>query len=165
MNTGQTLLTLAAMMILTQMAVRINGSILQTQDVMQNSKFGLAAISLATSIIEEANKSAFDENTIDDMLVSPTGLTARTSFGPDAGETHRGLYDDFDDWHGFQITDTTLMSAHYKINCAVNYIDPSNPNVNLSTKSFHKKLTVYVSSVSMLDTVSITTVYSYWKFR
>lgn len=165
MNTGQTLLTLAAMMILTQMAVRINASILQTQDVMQNSKFGVTAISLATSIIEEASKSAFDENTIDDMLVTPNGLTAHTSLGSDAGETNRSLYDDFDDWHGYQITDTTLLSAHYRINCTINYIDPSNPNINLSTKSFHKKLTVSVSSPLMLDTVKITTVYSYWKFR
>lgn len=165
MNTGQTLLTLAAMMILTQMAVRINASILQTQDVMQNSKFGVTAISLATSIIEEASKSAFDENTIDDMLVTPNGLTAHTALGRDAGETNRGLFDDFDDWHGYQITDTTLLSAHYRINCTINYIDPSNPNINLSTKSFHKKLTVSVSSPLMLDTVKITTVYSYWKFR
>lgn len=167
MNTGQTLLTLAAVMILTQMAIRINASIIQTQETMQNSKFGLVAVSLATSIIEEATKTAFDENTIGDMLITPKGLTSVGSFGPDAGEKSPPTFDDFDDWHGYETTttDPTLMSAQFKIKCKVEYVNPDKPDQSTSSNTFHKKLTVYVSSVSMKDVIEISTVYSYWKFR
>ncbi len=165
MNMGQSLLTLAALMILTMTASKINFTILQTQDVMQNSKFGLAAISLATSVIEEASKEAFDEESIDSMLITPSGLTASTALGPEAGETNKNLFDDFDDWNNFQILDTTLMSAHYRLKCNVNYVNPGTPDVTTTSKTFHKRLTVQVSSISMKDTIKVNTIYSYWKFR
>jgi hypothetical protein len=172
MNTGQSILTLAALMLLTMVASRINFSILQTQEVMQNSKFGLAAISLATSVIEEASKEAFDEQSIDSMLITPAGLTAYNQLGPDGVWEYiygyfgySGGFDDFDDWSAYQLRDTTLMSAHYDLRCVINYIDAANPDVAVTTKTFHKKLTVLVSSPSMKDTIRLSTIYSYWKFR
>jgi len=165
MNLGQTLLTLAAMMILTQLAVRVNSNVLQTQEVMQNSKFGLVAASLATSTIEEANKLAFDAKTVDDAVTSVNQLTASNLLGPESGETKLADFNDFDDFNGYKYFDTTLSSAHFNISCLVQYVDPPNLNSYTLTRSYHKKLTVFVSSKSMQDTVKVSTVFSYWKYR
>lgn len=165
MNTGQTMLTLLAMMMLTLLSVRINSAILQTQISMQNSKFGLAAISLTTSIIENANKLSFDEVTIDNALVNTSTLTRVNALGKDAGETTPSQYDDFDDYDDYQYDERSLASAYYHISCNVTYINPLTPNVDSNSPTFHKKLTVSVSSVSMIDTVKISTAFSYWYFR
>jgi hypothetical protein len=171
MNTGQSLFTLAAMMLLTMIAMRVNGSLLQTQKYMQNSKFGVTAISLATSTIENANKLAFDEKTILNVVTATSGLTAVASLGPDAGETNPTNFDDFDDYNNYSYIDSSLGIKFY-IRCTVCYINPTTPNVAATSPTWHKKITVYVSSPSMRDTVlalkdtvTVSSVFSYWKFR
>ncbi len=64
MNTGQTLFSIGALLILSLTILKMNNFILANDTVMQNSKFGILAISLATSLIEEASKKAFDANTV-----------------------------------------------------------------------------------------------------
>jgi len=165
MNTGQTMITLLAMMMLTLLSVRINSSILQTQISMQNSKFGLASISLATSVIENANKLSFDEVTLENAIVNTSPLTAINTLGKDAGENTPSQFDDFDDYNNYEYDERTLASAYYHISCRVCYVNPTTPNVAATSQTFHKKLTVSVSSVSMQDTVRINTIFSYWYFR
>ncbi|MCK9424850.1 MAG: hypothetical protein M0Q21_02300 [Ignavibacteriaceae bacterium] len=167
MNTGQTMLTLLAMMMLTLLSVRMNSTLLRTQESMQNSKFGLAAISLGTSIIENANKLSFDEVTIDSSITSTNALTPIIKLGVD-GEEHANKppeFNDFDDYNNYQYDERTLASAYYHISCKVSYVSPLTPNVDSNSPTFNKKLTVSVSSVSMQDTVKISTIFSYWYFR
>lgn len=165
MNTGQTMLTLLAMMMLTLLSVRMNSALLQTQDTMQNSKFGLAAISLATSVIENANKLSFDEATTADPVSSTGDLTSISNLGKDTGETIPSQFDDFDDYNNYQYDETTLASAAYHISCKISYVNALTPDVDVSSPTFNKKLTVSVSSVSMQDTIRISTIFSYWYFR
>lgn len=165
MNTGQTMITMLSMMMLTLLSVRINSSILQTQISMQNSKFGLASISLATSVIENANKLAFDEVTLENAIISTTPLTKISALGKDTGENTPSQFDDFDDYDDYQYDEKTLTSAYYHISCKVTYLNHLTPNIDSNSPTFHKKLTVSVSSVSMTDTVKISTVFSYWYFR
>ncbi len=167
MNTGQTMLTVLAMMMLTLLSVRMNSALLQTQETMQNSKFGLAAISLATSVIEKANKLSFDQITVDSSITSTNALTPINRLGVDGVENANKPpdFNDFDDYNNYQYNETTLASAYYHISCKVSYINPLTPNVGAGSPTFHKKLTVSVSSVSMQDTVRISTIFSYWYFR
>lgn len=165
MGTGQSLLTLAAMMMLTMMSVNVNTSTLQTQDVMQNSKFGVTAISLATSLIQDASKEAFDENTLAATVSNTGGLTNANSLRAESGETTKILFDDFDDFNGFTQRDTTLTSAVYNISCVVDYVSATSPNVRSSSATWHKRMIVSITSPSMKDTVRVTAYTSYWKFR
>jgi len=159
------MLTLLAMMMLTLLSVRMNTALLRTQDTMQNSKFGLAAISLATSVIENANKLAFDEASTENSITSTGDLTPISYLGKDAGETKPSQYDDFDDYNNYQHDETTLASAAYHISCKVSYVNALTPNVDANSPTFNKKLTVSVSSISMQDTIKINTIFSYWYFR
>jgi hypothetical protein len=166
------MLTLGAALLLSALVLRVNSSQLLTQDSMQNNKFGILAVSLATSVIEEASEKAFDEASTSNFVSSKTALTATHDFGPEPGlnpdstwEILDSLktYDDFDDYHNYANTDSTMPSAIFDVSCKVNYVDPADPNFVCVNNSWHKMITVTVSSPFMKDTVKMSKVFSYWK--
>ncbi|MCF8241340.1 MAG: hypothetical protein K9J16_08125 [Melioribacteraceae bacterium] len=161
MNTGQMMLTLGAMVLLTLLIMRMNNIFLSTGTVVMESKFEVLAVSLATSMIEEATSKAFDENTKEATVDYSNELSA---IGPDLGETYE-LFDDFDDYHNYSRIDSTLPSATFNVSSIVDYINPSNPNLTTGSKTWHKKITVTVSSPSMIDSIKMSSIFSYWYFR
>ncbi len=161
MNTGQMLITIGAMVLLGLVVLRVSSGFLTTNTVMLETKFDVLAVSLATSVIEEATGKAFDQNT-DTSAVNL--LSSLSTIGKD-GETYPD-FNDFDDYYGFTKIDSTLPSAIFRIDCQVGYIDPANPEVLKTTpKTWHKKLNVQVTSPSMTDTIKLSTIYSYFHFR
>lgn len=161
MNTGQSLFSIGALLILSLTVLRVNNSILLTDSVMQDTKIGVLATSAATSLIEEAGKKAFDENSINDAVLSLSGLS--NSLGFNTGETPE-TFDDFDDYNGYILKDT-INTIDFKMVCAVNYIDPDNLDGATTQKTWNKKMTVTVSSSFSKDTLVFSSVYSYWHFR
>ena len=164
MNTGQSLITIAAMMLLSVLVLRINSTILNTDQVVQDSKFGLLATSMATSIIEEATNKAFDANTDSQNVTSLSQLTPPSKLGPDSGEIYPN-FDDVDDYNGYSRIDSSMPSAVFKISCSVAYVSSASPNTVSTTATWNKKITVTISSISMQDTVRMSTIFSYWYFR
>jgi MSHA pilin protein MshD len=93
----------------------------------------IKASELGQSLLEEIIGRAFDQQS--DMAGShwrcnETGrnaCTTQANFGPDAGETSRSLYNDVDDYNGFNqligATDANLDSGYnsFKINVSVVY--------------------------------------------
>ena len=164
MNTGQSLITIAAMMLLSVLVLRINSTILNTDQVVQDSKFGLLATSMATSMIEEATNKAFDANTDSQNVTSLSQLTPPSKLGPDSGEAYPN-FDDVDDYNGYSRIDSSMPSAVFKISCSVAYVSSASPNTVSTTATWNKKITVTISSISMQDTVRMSTIFSYWYFR
>jgi len=176
MNTGQLLLTIGAMFILSLVILRVNNNFLTTNDVMLNSKIGITAVSLGTSIIEEASSKSFDEVTADTTILSlgTNDLTLPKSLGKDGAEVYP-YFNDFDDFNDLNITETIPYTAEYNITCKVYYVDfnPSSPSsdkiIPSSNKTWFKKLEVNVTSRSMQrldgtpDTLKFYSVFSYWK--
>ena len=164
MNTGQSLITIAAMMLLSVLVLRINSTILNTDQVVQDSKFGLLATSMATSMIEEATNKAFDANTDSQNVTSLSQLTPPSKLGPDSGEVYPN-FDDVDDYNGYSRIDSSMPSAVFKLSCSVAYVSSASPNTVSTTATWNKKITVTISSISMQDTVTMSTIFSYWYFR
>jgi MSHA pilin protein MshD len=160
MNLGQSLYAIGAMLILSLIVLRMNNSILTTDEVVLDSKLGVLATSVGTSLIEEASKLPFDENTKVNPVVNTSSLTT----APFVREV-AGVFDDFDDYNNF--TDSTIIySIPFYSRCTVTYITDTNPNGSTNTKSWHKKLTIrIVTPFSPGDTINLSTIYSYWKFR
>lgn len=165
MNTGQMLLSIGALLLLSLTVLRVNNTILQTDSVMMDSKFGILATSIATSLIEKASKKAFDANTFEDAVSNLSELTTANGLGPGVGETTPENFNDFDDFNGYTEQITNLPSAVFNVSCQVCYVDPTVPDGKLSTQSWHKKMMVKVSSPSSQDTIKLSTIYSYWHFR
>ena len=166
MNTGQMLLTLGALILLSTLTLRVNSSQLTTQDTMQNTKFGVLAVSVASSIMEEASEKAFDEKSVEGYIDDTKKLSKRNSFGTDSGENadSSNTFDDFDDFDGYSIIDSTMPSAVFNVSCIVNYVDPDKSGFITTNSTWHKQLIIKVTSPSMADTIQMTKIFSYWKF-
>ena len=160
MNTGQMMITLAAMMLLALVILRVNNGFLSTNTVLMETKFGVLGVSLATSIIEDATGKAFDENSDSGTV---TALNDLSTLGPD-GEVYDN-FDDFDDYKGLVYIDSTMPSARFKITCDVVYVEPTLPDSFSGVKTWHKKLTVMVTTPSSQDTIRMSTIFSYFYFR
>ena len=163
MNTGQSLFSIGALLLLSLTVLRINNSILITESILQDSKLGVLATSVATSLMEEANKKAFDENTVNDAVLDVSALTSANSLGPKTGETP-DTYDDFDDYNGYTKRDT-VNSIDFKMVCTVNYVDPDNIDGYTTQKTWNKKMTIKITSSLYKDALTFSTIYSYWHFR
>ena len=168
MNTGQMMITAGALILLSLVILRVTSNFLNTNSVLLDSKLGVIATSIATSIIEEATGKAFDESTVDGSVQSLSSLT--TNLGPSGGEVYPN-FDDFDDFDGFSKVENTVPAAVFNIDCKVDYVKDTDLDGSTTSRTWHKKITVRVSSPSMygqdeiLDTLEMSAIYSYWYFR
>jgi len=190
MNLGQTLMVIAALGLLGILVLNSNKTVLETTEVQNTSEFGIAAVSLATSIVEEASGKMFDEVIADSttsVLSDPTQLSS--VLGKEGAEAYRsGVTDfnDFDDFNGLKLifkdtvkdTSTVVVPGQvwnvpglrtpYYVWCAVNYVTPTNLNGVSASRTWHKKLTVYVTTLENLnpntkkDTLVYPTIMSFW---
>ncbi|MGE5860961.1 MAG: hypothetical protein ACM34J_10435 [Ignavibacteria bacterium] len=168
MNTGQTILAVGAMILLSTIVLRVNSTFLSSDEVLDQSKYTFLATSIATSIIQEAKNLRYDDVTTDSTLgeiTNPSVFTAK-EFPLDPGEykdsTH--TFDDFDDYNGYAYTDSSMPSAVFRVSCRVEYVDEKNPTAAASYKTFHKRITVTVSSIFMNDVIQLSSIFSYWFF-
>ncbi|MFW9930828.1 MAG: hypothetical protein ACFFD1_15675 [Candidatus Thorarchaeota archaeon] len=170
MNTGQSMLAIGAIILLSVITLRINNNLATSNDIMMQSKFGILATSLAQSFIQDASGKTFDSNTTGGKTVnSTTLLTASDELGPEGTEKYPN-FDDFDDYNDFDTTITDLPSAIYYLQCKVCYVDPNNVNVVSSAPTWSKKITVTVTSLISKDTTNLasknkivlSSIYSYW---
>jgi hypothetical protein len=161
MNTGQMIITAGAMMLLSILVLNIGTTQLTTQDSMQNSKFGILAISLASSMLELATQKAFDQWSVNETLTNVNQLTLK--LGPGPGETSPETFNDYDDFNNYTNIDSTMPSALFTIKCRVDYVDPKKSGFISSNRTWHKMMTVTVTSPAMRDSVRLSKVYSYFK--
>ena len=75
MNTGQMLLTAAAVVLLGTTVLTVNNSFNSQGTILERTEIGVYATSLATSMIDEASSQAFDQFTVDDAVTTPSSLT------------------------------------------------------------------------------------------
>ncbi|MCK4893694.1 MAG: hypothetical protein KAT07_06980 [Calditrichia bacterium] len=166
MGSGETLITLGAITMLTTMAISINSSFTENSEYFNKTKFGLESIAIANSVIEEASQLPFDEQCWDSTKVEkvPTDFTLTNDLGTDFGESDNITFDDFDDFHNYSYFDTTMQNV-YKIDCVVGYVNPSLPDSLLSNRSLYKKLTVSVKNIINNDSLSLSYVHGFWYFN
>ncbi len=164
MNTGQTLLTIFAMCLLMTVTANIYRSTAANGQTILRSKCGLAAISIASSLIEEAQRKKFDEFTTHDSAANNISqLTLASSLGKESGETDN--LDDFDDYNNYTRKYFEALPETIYASCKVSYVNISNPAVVTTTRTWHKLMTVSVTSPSLIDTIKQSFIYSYWYFR
>ncbi len=161
MNTGQMLITIGAIAIMSMIILNINRGFLTTGFTLAETKYEVLAVSLATSLLEEATGKAFDENTDTNSVSSLSELS--TYLRPE-NESFPN-FDDIDDYNNLNITNNSLPSAEFNIQCKVVYVSSGNPNSTSASRTWHKKISVTVSSPSMSDTVRLSTIFSYFYFR
>jgi hypothetical protein len=166
MGTGQMLLTVLAVGLLGKVILSVNTSLLFSGEAVQVSEYRIDATSLGTSILEQADGLAFDEQSADSSINSLSSLTPANKLGMESGESYPNNIDDFDDFNNLTIIDSTEQSAKFTAKCTVSYVKISGTSVvTSSTPTWNKQITVKVYSASMPDTLTFTEVFSYWYYR
>jgi MSHA pilin protein MshD len=170
MNTGQMMITISALMLLSTVILNVNRNALTSTINMAEAKYEILAVSVGTALIEEAFSKAFDERTAEDYLAENyTDLSV--NLGPESGETSRALFDDFDDYNGYKDStdlDTTVISADLNFECKVYYVDPDVSLDSVGSRTWHKKIVVYVTSPFInegKDTIVLSKINSHFYFR
>ena len=176
MNTGQTLFALGALALLSTSVVTVYKAYNTTYQAIIQAKLGITATSLASSFVEEASGKAFDKNTDSSTATMTSQLTPYSQLGKETGEFWHAAgdnnFNDFDDYNNFDTTQTfqdVVFSKPYgggsfRVKCKVEYVNAGNPNVAVLTQTWHKKLTVTVTSPDMKDTVRTQYIFSYWYY-
>jgi hypothetical protein len=162
MNTGQTMMTMCAMMLLSAIMLRVNTSNLSNESVRDQAQYGVLATSIATSIIEDAQSKSFDHNTDTNSVKLLTDLSS--VLGPEGAETE-ATFNDFDDYDGFTRRDSTMPSAIFDIACEVVYVSSIDIEGFSNNRTWHKKMNVIISSPFSPDTFRTSSIFSYWFFR
>jgi len=187
LGSGQMLLAALAMFLLGIIILSANSTLFDNEQTVRDSEFGVAAISLATSLVEEAQGKVFDEAASDSGVTTTAQLTLGTMLGPDPSEQYRTVdtskhdFDDLDDFNGFSVefvNDSTQpqiatyrgnsrgFRADYLLRSKVEYVVAGGGFADLDgstlTQTWHKKITVTVTSPSSKDTLVFPTVISYW---
>lgn len=163
MGTGQTLLTIVAMMMLGRLIISVNTSTAMSGESIETAAYRITATSLGTSILEEASGLAFDQATVASDIISPASLSS--TLGPESGEVWPN-FNDFDDFNGLVKVDILQSSATFTTKVTVEYVYiPGSSIVVSATPTYSKRISVSVFSISMSDTVKFYDVYCYWYFR
>ena len=162
------ILALGAMILLTILITNVNKSSMFTEDTMYDSNCGITATSVGSSIIEDASKLRFDQTFyVDSSTVhDPSLFTPAANLGVDSGEiaTDPQTFNDFDDYNNYSGADSTMPTAIFNFYCRVCYVNDNALDDSTTTQTFHKKITVRVWSISMKDTIVMSSIYSYWNF-
>ncbi|MDH3253260.1 MAG: hypothetical protein OEM41_10745, partial [Ignavibacteria bacterium] len=104
MSTGQTLLTMCAMMLLSTILMNFYRVLADTGDDIMSGQDGILATTIATSYMELANGLAFDRvtDTSNAAIFNASALTPLAQLGPDASDEDSVFkFDDIDDFKGF----------------------------------------------------------------
>jgi len=173
MGLGQTMMTVLAMGMLATVMLTVNTNTQDNNNAVQISQYRIMAASLATSTLQRATGLAFDQNTVSAPANTESDLTQANALGVETGETDtlENSFNDFDDYahfHKWVKGDTVFFrSADFYVWSTVDYVKiTANAVVTAgNTRTFSKRIQVFVASPYMTDTISATTVYSYWYFR
>jgi hypothetical protein len=165
MGLGQMLLTILSTMLLGKIILTINQTTLLAGQTKDMAEYRITATSLGTSMLEQTNGLSFDQITTVMDVVNASSLTAANALGPEASDT-AAMYNDIDDFNNYMKMDTVANSAIFKTRVKVDYVQVAGGTIATSTtKTWSKRVKVYVSSTFLEDTLVFQSIYSYWFFR
>lgn len=170
MNLGQTMLSAATLVVLAVLVLNANRLIVQGEkDIIKGETFDIA-VNYAQALLTEISKKKFDAASKDSGYQATSEFTSPYSLGPNSGELSQispwpdvapfrsiAAYDDADDYHGYQrIIDTDVVQG-MKLWVEVYYVSGTNPNYKTFSKTYFKRINVYVQHSTYLNTISFST--------
>ena len=158
MSSGQMILALGALVMLSTLALTLNSVVLDGNRTMMESELYISGTSAAQSFLERAAVLAFDENVgTYDPSTFPGSFTSSGYLGPDAGEAYPN-YDDVDDFNGYSATVSTTR-GDFNVAIVVNYCDASGNDQGSQT--YFKKMEVTVGSPFIPTPVVARRIFAY----
>ncbi len=171
MGTGQMLISIGAIVLLGTVILNTNRGITSSSQVMLETNFGLEAVSLCASTIDEAEYLPFDESTRNSRADSGLSqLTLPANLGEESSVND--TLNDFDDWNGhigvgYRLEKDSLATGWYMRKTQVHYVDFYTLNIDNTNRQWLKRLDVWVwnTADSAGSIVHMYSIYGYWYFR
>ena len=193
MNTGQTMITVGALILAVKIIMGFYGNLATNGTSLGTSEAGISQISLAASYYERAQSlNVFDDKTYNKFVNDSSQLTAPSSLGidpktiyPDSSYDSTGTlvieydtvinvqnqlstYNDFDDFNGTELDDTTLATSlgTFHTSFSVYYVKPDSVTVKANYRTFMKRLDMKIwrKSPPGSDTLRATKILGYFHF-
>ena len=161
MNSGNQLLSIAAIFLLQLLLVNANKHNIERMLLKNTNTAVIAASSVAQSMIEEIQQKAFDENTISKSVLNDADLTDLSYLGPDTGELNNTQFDDVDDYDGYVTEDSLENIGKFQISVQVDYRINMHTEQSSSKPSFVKVVTVSVDNFSLATPLQYHQVIAY----
>ena len=165
MNTGQMMIGILAITLVTMTVLNFNKGSLNTQDALIYNKEFILATTIAQSMLEEISGKAYDEKAIGNPIYSANDFS--NDLKADGGESYPN-YDDIDDYNGFTKTDSIPQMGVFDIIVEVNYF--TDALAATSAKTFNKNVTIKVASDALInfyteerDTLVLSSLFSKWE--
>jgi len=181
MSTGQTLLSIGALILLSQILVTFYRLSAETGQTLDNAQGGITALTLATSYMELANRLEFDDITRSDTIYTGTGgltlLTPPNLLGREPGEFSMKdhgrdamyAFNDIDDFNRDTLDEIQVGGRNVNFQSAfrVVYVDMSAPMDSATTQTPMKRIDMVIwrTFPSSGDTLRASMFVGYWKFR
>lgn len=148
----QSLLAICAVWLFALVSINFNSSVVHNISIEVENKVYLTAFSLADDMIEEIKQKAFDKRNIGEggaIVLTPdlSQLTSPDSLGRE-GEVWP-YFDDVDDYNGYSKNVGLPYVETYNVSVDVHYVNGNDPDTNISTRTFYKKVEVTVTSQYM----------------
>jgi hypothetical protein len=149
MNSGNQLLSIAAIFLLQLLLMNANKHNIERMQLKNTNTAVIAASSVAQSMIEEIQQKAFDENTVSKSVLNDADLTDLSNLGTDTGELSNTQFDDIDDYNGYVTEDSLENIGKFQVSVEVNY------RINMHTDqlsikpSFVKLISISVDNFSL----------------
>ena len=178
MNTGQTLLTLGALMLISMIILNFNRAMNDIDSEMDFDRFKLEALSMLTSHSEQLSQYFFDEASTDTTTLKRLNdFTQPGSLGYEWNDG--GNVDDIDDLHGVTVADTGISGVIYNVDYNIDYVTRSGSSIVTSgSRQYHKRVRISISDTfnppliyhlvganRVRDTLALEVVVSYWFYN
>jgi len=165
MNSGQMMISIAALGLLTFTILNFNRGTISTQDALIYNKEFIVATTVAQSILDEISSKTYDEEiAIGSSISSASDFS--TTLAAESGETYPD-YDDVDDYNNYTTSDTIPQMGVFNTSVTVTYMTDS--FAETTAKTYNKNVTVEVTSPTLInfyteveDTLRISSLFSHW---
>lgn len=162
------MLTMGAFILLSTILVtfyRLLGESGQTLDAAQA---GITKVSLATSYMQLAQALHFDHVTDSTFVTDVSALTLPTNLRREPGEDSLALFNDLDDFNGYEIVEEKLGGnlGTYHTRFVVSYVNPDDVNQISTSRTFVKRMDMTITRIvpPSTDTLRVSMIMGYWHF-
>ncbi|MCW9065124.1 MAG: hypothetical protein OQJ78_02430 [Ignavibacteriaceae bacterium] len=161
MNSGQSIISIAGIILISLLSLNVNQDIIQKSQLINSNEVLIGASSVAQAVIEEIQLKAFDENTIHKCTKYESNLCAPHHLGPDYGEYSHNQFDDIDDYNNYSTSVELEHLGRYDISVKVNYKINMHTDQMSSTQTFVKEIAVEVDNFSLPNPVKFYQIIGY----
>jgi hypothetical protein len=142
-NKTQILLIMGAMMLIAQVSMNVNSSVLDNSELSYENQAIIDATVIAQTMVREVGAKSFDQKTVTGKVLVADSLTAPNKLGKETGETY-ATFNDIDDYNGYTKVDSTSRLGKFDVGVRVWYTTLALRGESTNVPTFMKTVAVKV---------------------